>query len=172
MVECVAFGIDWSTKAASLGVDRNGMLTDWRTTSWLAGVQCEGARRLAGARAQLIPFLRSAVAAFGQPDVMVVEAPFGRVAPESMQMFGVILATTAEEIECPIVTPGPGEWKLRATGYGAHRKPKRGDDFQYGVLSWAKREGYTGTSWDEADSLGCARAGALLYARDLRASTA
>lgn len=165
-MECVAYGIDWSTKALSLGVDKDGM-PHWRTVEWPAGV---GAQRLAGARAQIVPFLGRAVEAFGRPDVVVVETPFGRVAPESMQMYGVVLCATAEVLDCPIVELGPGSWKLRATGFGGHRKPRRGEAREYGVLTWAREQGYLGRDWNEADAIGCARAGALLYSRDLRKS--
>jgi hypothetical protein len=37
-------------------------------------------------------------------------------------------------------------------------KPKRGHTFEYGVLTWARQNGYAGCSWDEADAWGIAEA--------------
>lgn len=116
-------------------------------------------------------FLGDAAWDLGDPNVVVVEQPFGRVAPESLQMFGVVLCAVAESVGCPVVTLGPGQWKLRATGHGGHRKPKRGEDFEYGVLTWARALGYSGADHNEADAIGCARAGSLLLERDLRTSS-
>jgi hypothetical protein len=49
-------------------------------------------------------------------------------------------------------------WKKRACGRGNIYKPKLTDTREYGVLAWARQNGYVGSSWDEADAWGIAEA--------------
>jgi hypothetical protein len=58
-------------------------------------------------------------------------------------------------------------WKKRGCGWGAIYKPKRVTE-EYGVLTWARQNGYEGASWDEADAWGIAEAARREVALDER----
>jgi hypothetical protein len=49
-------------------------------------------------------------------------------------------------------------WKRKACGRGNIAKPRKGDASEYGVLTWARQNGYDGSSWDAADAWGIAEA--------------
>jgi hypothetical protein len=59
-------------------------------------------------------------------------------------------------------------WKARACGAGniyktvkvpGSSRKRRCDLEEYGVMRWARLNGYTGSSWDDADAMGIAEAG-------------
>ncbi len=67
--------------------------------------------------------------------------------------------------EAPVVVMATSSaWKKVACGYGAIYKPKPTSGDVYGVLVWAQGNGYTGTSWDEADAWGIAEYARKTYA--------
>jgi len=100
------------------------------------------------------------------PGFILVEQPSGQNPNlELVYAVGVIIAALQEA--CPgarIETMPPMSWKKLATGRGnlpktdpETKKPWK-DRERYGVLRWARENGYTGDSWDEADALGIAEA--------------
>ncbi len=103
--------------------------------------------------------------------VVLVEQPSGkRENPALSYAVGVTVAALASvdgmwPVNIEMVTSSA--WKKVACGYGAIYKPKSPGG-EYGVLTWARSVGYTGSSWDEADAMGiveCARKTFLLEER-------
>jgi hypothetical protein len=78
---------------------------------------------------------------------------------------GALVAETGKSVKFEMVVPA--WWKARACGRGNIYKTKRvpgrkspvpvAPD-EYGVLQWARQNGYAGASWDEADAWGIAEA--------------
>ena len=100
------------------------------------------------------------------PGFILVEQPSGQNPNlELVYAVGVIIAALQEA--CPgvrIETMPPMSWKKLATGRGnlskinPDTKKVWRDREEYGVLKWARANGYQGMSWDEADALGIAEA--------------
>lgn len=149
------WGVDPSTRRIAVaGVEVSGIR--WvQTTPFM---QLGGASRLAEIHGETLVF------ALGQreashPGLIFVEQPSGKVDnPNLLYAVGVVQAALAEA--CPkatVETVTSSWWKARACGKGNIYKPKhRGDE--YGVLTWARENGYVGSSWDEADAWGIAEA--------------
>jgi hypothetical protein len=81
--------------------------------------------------------------------------------PNLSYAVGVILAATWAAMDvfdgAAVETCTSSWWKKRACGRGDIYKPKkRAED--YGVVTWARANGYTGLSWDEADAWAIAEA--------------
>jgi hypothetical protein len=118
------------------------------------------------------------------PGVVLVEQPGGE--HRNYELFyatGVIVAAidaavhkvTGHHPRIEMVVPS--WWKARACGSGAikktHRVPGRKSPVylpleEYGVMKWARANGYKGMSWDEADALGIAVAASREIALEQR----
>ena len=75
----------------------------------------------------------------------------------AVAMFDTLGGAYGRHVKIEWVTPA--HWKKVACGRGNLYKPKTRKG-AYGVLQWARENGYRGESWDEADALGiaeCAR---------------
>jgi hypothetical protein len=109
-----------------------------------------------------------------RPGVVFVEQPSGKQDnPNLSYAVGVILAAVFDGLHdatgraVAVQTVSSSRWKKVACGRGNIYKPKRGTE-EYGVLTWARANGYDGRSWDEADAFGvaeCARRTVLLDER-------
>ena len=110
------------------------------------------------------------------PGFILVEQPSGQNPNlELVYAVGVIIAALQEA--CPgtrVETMPPMSWKKLATGKGnlskidpETKKPWK-DREAYGVLKWARTNGYMGSSWDEADALGIAEAARRLVHLEAR----
>lgn len=127
-------------------------------------------------RAQTAFFVEGLVAGgWPVPGVVFVEQPSGKQEnPALSYAVGAIQAGVYDGLfsagvgAVRIETVPSSTWKKAATGYGAVYKPKRGDGREYGVLTWARQNGYGGSSWDEADALGIAEAARRTIALDQR----
>lgn len=98
------------------------------------------------------------------PGVVWVEQPSGKQPnPALSYAVGVIqgavyMGLSAVAGDVRVETVASSSWKKLACGRGDIWKPKAGDTRQYGVLTWARANGYEGWSYDEADALGIAEA--------------
>lgn len=82
----------------------------------------------------------------GVPTAVVVESPFGRFPNPSLQYAaGVILETLARMFGEAVHALPSTQWKIATVGKGNAKKPE--------VMEWAKANGYTGESQDEADAV-------------------
>jgi hypothetical protein len=104
-------------------------------------------------------------AGFPLPGLVLVEQPSGKMEnPNLSYAVGVIQAALYDGLYSMIDRPVQIEtctsswWKKRACGRGNIFKPKKRDMDPYGVLTWARQNGYAGSSWDEADAWGIAEA--------------
>jgi hypothetical protein len=101
---------------------------------------------------------------FPAPGLVLVEQPSGKMEnPNLSYAVGVIQAALYDGLYSAlgravrIETCTSSWWKKRACGRGNLYKPKlRGDEYE--VLTWARQNGYAGSSWDEADAWGIAEA--------------
>jgi hypothetical protein len=101
---------------------------------------------------------------FPWPGLVLVEQPSGKMEnPNLSYAVGVIQAALYDGLYSAlgravrIETCTSGHWKKVACGMGNIYKPKlKGEP--YGVLTWARQNGYAGCSWDEADAWGIAEA--------------
>jgi hypothetical protein len=108
------------------------------------------------------------------PGLVLVEQPSGKMEnPNLSYAVGVIQAALYDGLYSAlgravrIETCTSGWWKKRATGRGdvnktmrvpGKEKPVPVPHDEYGVLRWARQNGYAGCSWDEADAWGIAEA--------------
>lgn len=104
------------------------------------------------------------------PGFILIEQPSGKtINLELTYAVGVIIAALCEAMPgARIETVVSSSWKRIACGRGDIYKPKKGDDWEYGVLRWARENGYQGSSWDEADALGIAEAARRLVTLEER----
>jgi hypothetical protein len=105
------------------------------------------------------------------PGLVFVEQPSGKQPnPQLSYAVGVIIAAVSDGVHAVtghrvrVETVASSAWKLRATGFGGHRKTVR----PYGVLQWAAVNGYAGKSYDEADALGIMEAARRTVALEAR----
>lgn len=110
------------------------------------------------------------------PGFLLVEQPSGQSPNlELVYAVGVIIAALQEAFPgVRLETMPPMSWKKLATGRGnlskldpETKKPWK-DREKYGVMRWARENGYTGPSWDEADALGIAEAARRLVTLEER----
>jgi hypothetical protein len=100
------------------------------------------------------------------PGLVLVEQPSGTMEnPNLSYAVGVIQAALYDGLYSAlgravrIETCTSGHWKKVACGRGNLYKPKTLTGAEpYGVLTWARQNGYAGSSWDEADAWGIAEA--------------
>lgn len=104
------------------------------------------------------------------PGFVLVEQPSGKtINLELTYAVGVIIAAMQSVLPgVRFETITSSSWKRIACGRGDIYKPKKGDDWEYGVLTWAKANGYEGSSWDAADALGIAEAARRLVTLEER----
>lgn len=175
------WGCDWSTRALSVGaVSEHGegpqkrLQRAVRTVTWPAQ---DSPARLAWAYDITVRIIADHVRSgtLPPPGLVIVEQPGGASINWPLyEMYGVVRAAlhaalvAAKVPVCQQETMTPSQWKKKATGFGGHKKPQRGDTFEYGVLTWAKGRGYPGTDFNEADALGIAEAGRREYALEPR----
>jgi hypothetical protein len=130
----------------------------------------EGLARLADIYQSTTEFMEDIAGDFPAPGFVLVEQPSGKtINLELTYAVGVIVA--AMQAALPGVhfeTVVSSSWKRIACGRGDIYKPKKGDDWEYGVLRWARENGYEGSSWDEADALGIAEAARRLVTLEER----
>lgn len=95
------------------------------------------------------------------PGIVFVEQPSGKQPnPALSYATGVIIGAVFAGVQdatghrVRVETVSSSSWKKTATGFGGWRKTVK----PYGVLTWAKVNGYPGTSYDEADAMGIAEA--------------
>jgi hypothetical protein len=140
------WGVDVSVRAVSIAsVDSEG-----RRAVCTAPVDAsEGGARLAAIWRETRDLAwRLSERTANLPGVVFVEQPSGaQPNPALSYAVGTVQAATVTS----------SWWKKRACGKGNIYKPKRRGD-EYGVLTWARLNGYQGSSWDEADAWAIAEA--------------
>jgi hypothetical protein len=154
------YGVDPSTLRLSAAfVTREGA----RGVSTVPFPRAEGPERLAVIYTHTRQFWwRAMQAGWPAPGLVMVEQPSGKMEnPNLSYAVGVILAATWAAMDvfdgAAVETCTSSWWKKRACGRGDIYKPKkRAED--YGVVTWARANGYTGLSWDEADAWAIAEA--------------
>jgi hypothetical protein len=157
------WGVDPSTRRiaiAGVGIEHRDVIT--REFAPL-----DGAQRLSHIYEQTKDLV-GALANHGywspRPGLVVIESRGGKHEnPALSYAYGVIQAAIYDGLYVKgapvrIEEIAPSKWKKIACGRGNIYKPKRGSSEEYGVLSWARMNGYTGSSWDEADAWGIAEA--------------
>lgn len=115
-----------------------------------------------------------------RPGVIVVEQPSGKQPnPALSYAVGATIAGVFQGInevtfdsvgphQVPMPMVSSSTWKKIACGSGAIYKPKPTAKEEYGVLTWARSVGYTGSLWDEADAMGIADYARRTFALDPR----
>lgn len=166
------WGVDPGTKRVAIGSVTEG---GERAVISEEIPRCEGSERL---RAIYTHTADAALRAIGggllpRPGYILVEQPGGE--HRNYPLFyavGVTIAALAAAV--PGVEVGivpPATWKKAACGKGDIYKPKatmRAAGAVYGVLAWAHENGYSGSSWDEADALAIAEAARRRVALNIR----
>lgn len=129
----------------------------------------EGLARLNDIYESTVAFMEDLVS-WPIPGFVLVEQPSGKtINLELVYAVGVVIA--AMEAVLPgthFETVTSSSWKRVACGRGDIYKPRKGDGWEYGVLRWARENGYEGSSWDEADALGIAEAARRLVTLEER----
>ena len=152
------WGVDASTLRVALAVDHDGR----RAVCQVPFDRAEGGERLAGIWRETHR-LAGGWSQSWPPGVVAFEQPFGKdINPSLAYAVGVVMGAvfagvqdaTGERVRTATVTPS--EWKAVACGKGNIFKPKPTSHEEYGVLTWARAQGYEGRSYDEADAMGVA----------------
>jgi hypothetical protein len=155
------YGVDPSTLRVSVAfVAQDGA----RGVATCPFPRAEGPERLAEIYTHTRQFWwRLMQAGWPTPGLVMVEQPSGKMEnPNLSYAVGVILAATWAGVHDSfdggaIETCTSSWWKKRACGRGNIYKPKKRAE-EYEVVTWARENGYTGISWDEADAWGIAEA--------------
>jgi hypothetical protein len=162
------WGVDSSTKRVAVGVvDAAGA----RFGDIVSLPAVEGAERLARIHSATVTICEI-LGRIAEPGVIVVEAAAGfgkRPNPELAYAVGAVLAGIGAA--CPDVCVQMvigSKWKLEVCGFGGIKKPKPTAKEEYAVLRWAREQGYTGSSWDEADAWAIADFARRTYALEER----
>jgi hypothetical protein len=159
------WGVDPSTKRVAIAgvVDGDHAYTRWAKTASFPAL--DGAERLSAIYSETRRLVEGVATCCPWPGVVVVEQPGGKSInwPLYLSVGVIVLAVhdglyevTDRHVKVELVAPAT--WKKRACGRGDIYKPKVGDTREYGVLTWARENGYTGNSYDEADAMGIAEA--------------
>lgn len=161
------WGVDPSSvRVAIATIDPEGR----RGVSQEAFPGVSGAERL-GAIYTCTFALAAQMSAMLPPGIVVVEQPSGkRPNPALSYAVGVIIAALHAGISGHphVEMVSSSRWKAVACGKGNIYKPKPTSGEEYGVLSWARELGYTGSSWDDADAMGVAEYGRRTFALEPR----
>jgi hypothetical protein len=127
----------------------------------------EGPQRLAGIYVATFGATRQILREHEPPGFVLIERPGGSqrnfhlyyaVGAIMAGMWAALYDTLGYAVRMEEVMPAT--WKKIACGRGDIYKPKKDDTREYGVLTWARQNGYDGSSWDAADAMGiaeCAR---------------
>jgi hypothetical protein len=131
----------------------------------------EGLARLSDIYHGTVAFVETLqISGWPAPGFILLEQPSGKtINLELTYAVGVTAAALQYGVEdwigsVQMETISSSSWKKLATGYGVASKvdPETGkpwkDRERYPVMRWARANGYTGNSWDEADALGIAEA--------------
>jgi hypothetical protein len=163
------WGVDPSTRRVAIaGVSRaaDGSLDRWAVSAPF--VPGEGLERLAGIYAEAYALAR-VCAEVAPPGLVWLEQPGGehRNYPLFYATGVIAAAVSAAVVETRLETVVPGAWKKTACGRGdiyktmrvpGKSKPVPVPFEEYGVLAWARANGYRAHSWDEADAWAIAEA--------------
>lgn len=90
------------------------------------------------------------LAEYGQPRSIIVEQPSGKFIKPDLYYAASAIMVVLYDFGFVDTLP-PASWKKTALDNGTAKK--------HDIMAWAKSIGYTGSSQDEADALGIARAG-------------
>jgi Holliday junction resolvasome RuvABC endonuclease subunit len=156
------WGIDPSTAALALGI-HDGI--SYQTAAVGLPRHTDPLRRLAASLPVAQEWLERVAHERGQPSLVVIEQPAGtghKVHPATWYATAMTAMATANAVECPIHMVGPPTWKMEALGKGSGHA-KKGQ-----VFTWARVQGWKGTSQDEADTVGIARCAYIRLAAHLR----
>lgn len=158
------WGVDPSTQRIAIAARGQGPYVETHSFP-----RTEGLARLADIYEGTVEFAKDMAAAFA-PGFILVEQPSGKtINLELAYAVGTIIAALGDAVEgARIETISSSSWKKIACGRGDIYKPKKGDNWEYGVLRWARENGYQGSSWDEADALGIAEAARRLVTLEER----
>jgi len=168
------WGVDSSTlrvAIAGVAVGAEGYVSRWVRTESFPPLQ--GPARLSAIYRLTFARVQSLATCVTWPGVVFIEQPSGSNQEVNLPLIyavGVIQAAVHDALVD--VTGAAPEfdyctaswWKKRACGRGNLYKPTkkklgRMPAFEdYGVAVWARENGYTGSSWDEADAWGIAEA--------------
>lgn len=138
-----------------------------RTVETFSLPKHEGGARLAYAFGVLRDEVRDSIMGnrLQSPGLVWVEQPSGKQPNLPLTyMVGVVMGAVYAGVvlagaPAPVVeTITSSAWKKRACGRGNIYKPKSREKHDYGVLAWARQNGYVGSSWDECDAWGIAEA--------------
>lgn len=174
------WGVDPSSVRVAIGTVNKDGLRRVRSRSF---PRVDGASRLSAIYAETRD-LAVDVATLERPGLILVEQPSGGgqvVNHELEYAVGVIQAAVYDGAlsvlgSAPrLVVVTSSWWKKAACGRGDIRKTVKVDGKkrllpleEYGVLRWARLNGYEGRSWDESDALAMAEAGRRTYGLDER----
>jgi hypothetical protein len=162
------WGVDPSTlrlAVAGVAAQDDGVLRRWvRCTSF---APLEGAQRLSALYTDARRHVEDLAACNPWPGLVMVEQPSGSkqsvnlpliyaVGVIQMALYDGLLQVTGSPVRIESCTSS--WWKKRACGRGDIFKPKKDNPLPYGVLTWARANGYDGSSWDCADAWGVAEA--------------
>lgn len=151
------FGVDPGTMRVAIAtVDAEGR----RGVSMVSIPSMAGGERMAAIFRETRR-LTCELAAMLPPGVVVVEQPSGsQPNPSLSYAVGVVMAAVFEGVRhstgksVRVLTVPSSKWKAVACGNGRIWKPKKGSGEEYGVLKWARMNGYSGSSFDECDAMG------------------
>lgn len=173
------WGIDPSTMRVAIAtVTADGQ----RSVSTNSFAREDGGRRLASIFWGTAALARQLVhdARPARPGVIVVEQPSGKQPnPALSYAVGATIAGCFQGInevtfdgvgphDVPMPMVSSSTWKRVACGAGNIYKPKPTSKVAYGVLTWARQHGYSGSSWDEADAWAIAEYARRTYALEQR----
>ncbi len=156
------WGVDPSTQRIAIACEQRVTLHPFPRT--------EGLARLADIYDSTFALVEELLFSWPAPGFVLVEQPSGKtINLELTYAVGVIIAAMQAALNgVRFETVSSSSWKKVACGRGDIYKPKKGDDWEYGVLRWARENGYQGSSWDEADALGIAEAARRLVHLEAR----
>jgi hypothetical protein len=169
------WGVDPSTKRVAIASVWGGPAHCQRWAAMASFPTVEGAPRLSVIYEMTREKVRALADQLPWPGLVLVEQPGGsqRNWPLFYAVGVTIMAVhdglreatgTAVKIETMV----PDRWKKLACGRGHIYKPKKTETHEYGVLTWARENGYAGSSWDEADAMGLAEAARREVALEVR----
>lgn len=157
------WGVDPSTKHIAIAQYAYGMID-----SAIRPIpQYDLAQRAAAIRKETLTLAATFEAV---PGVIVIEQPSGT--HTNLQLayaVGAVLCALGEyHPQAVVETVTSGEWKRDVCGHGGIKKPKPTSSEPYPVLTWARAQGYEGSSWDEADARAICEYARRTFALDAR----
>jgi hypothetical protein len=170
------WGVDPGTQRVAVACAADGPSGPVYTARTASFPSLEGGARLSVIRAETERFVAGLLAeGWPRPGIVFMEQPSGKQPnPPLSYATGVVIAAVYDAVRTVtthpvrIETVASSAWKKRSCGNGGLRKPRPGSGLQYPVLVWARNQGYTGASWDEADALGIAEAARRTVALEQR----